>query len=108
MRTSGTFSSATRSRLVASRSASFCSASETASLPCWEILRLVQVGPGLHQVFRPFLDLRLPVPELVALEPVAHAAQLHVDPAQRVARLLGEVAHHQLEVLERLDGQDIG
>ncbi len=71
-------------------------------------LAAVEVGSCLHQVLLPPLDLRLPVAELVALEPVAHAAQLHIDPAQGVPRLLGEVDHRQLEVLERLDGQDIG
>src|SRR5208282_5096511 len=37
--TAATFSSATLSRRSASLRASFCSVSEMASLPCWEILR---------------------------------------------------------------------
>ena len=76
--------------------------------PLLRDLALVQVGSRLHQVFLTLLDLRLPVAELVALEPVAHAAQLHVNAAERVARVLRESAHRQLEVLERLDGQDVG
>ena len=76
--------------------------------PLLRDLALVQVGSRLHQVFLTLLDLRLPVAELVALEPVAHAAQLHVNAAERVARFLREIAHRQLEVLERLDGQDVG
>ena len=71
-------------------------------------LAAMEVGPRLHQSFLPFLDLRLPVTELVALEPVAHPAQLHVNPTERVARLLGEVGHYDLEVLERLSREDIG
>ena len=64
--------------------------------------------PAPASVFRPLLDLRLPVAELVALEPVAHPAQLHVNPAERVRASSAKVDHRDLEVLERLDGQDVG
>ncbi len=64
----------------------------------------VQIGPRLHHVFLALLDLRLPVTKLVALEPIAHPAQLHVDSAERVSRVLGERDHRQLEILERLNG----
>ena len=47
-------------------------------------LLAVQVGPRLHQILRPPLDLRLPVAELVALQEVAHPPEVHVNAAQRV------------------------
>ena len=80
--TRATFSSATLKSALRFAQRLFLVGVGNGFAPLLRELAAVKVGPGLHQVFRPLLDLRLPVTELVALEPVAHPAQLHVNPAE--------------------------
>ena len=64
-----------------------------------------QLGPCVHDVFAAPLDLRLPVAELVAFQPVAHPPQFHIDARERVPPLLDEVDHREAEVPQGFDRQ---